>query len=1570
MIQVSTYAGTGVPGLLDGPAATAQFQAPTGMVFDGAGNMLVTEAFSCLVRKISATGIVSTIAGTGVCGYADGPAASAQFTNPIGIAMDAAGNVFLADSARIRKISPDGIVSTVAGTGMPGFANGPGVNAQFQYLYGLTIDSGGNLYATANSSVRKITPDGFVSTLAGTGVNGYVDGPGSTAQFYNLGNIDIDKSGNLFVADAWNHRIRKVTPTGIVSTVAGSGVLGYADGSVDLAQFAYPYGVVVDGGGNLFVADGYNSRVRKIAANGVVSTLAGSGTRGFLDGTASTAQFWYPLSLEMDSLGNLYLVEGGQIVAPADPSKRIRKIATPGIPFGANPGTSTTTTTTSVPVATNCPAGLGSDADGDCLPDSSETQIGTSPSNPDTDGDGLLDSWEAPDGVPGAGYWVGGQKVDQDYIFGLWDGKNSLKYGAGTVDRCIQANAVDSLSRVSGSGFSCFNHRPNPLRKDVYVEMDWEDCAKGLCPETPIGNVSVDPNHHSPSVAGLKDLVDMFAAAPVVNPDGSSGVTLNLVVDDQIKHKPNCATVENIRAGFEGSDQQRSAVTPANAAIPNLLIPFVPGGPTYGQVIEARSKSVRYVWAGHAIDRVALKPDGTLEPVQDIETNGSANPATRDCPYPSFATLLRQGMGLENLPSFDFSQWGMGTGKTIAAAMSGAAWICSPDAKLDGLIYDAGLLFPNVLPLGQIVETKSACYRNTRAGVPYVDSTSPLNPFSFGGKYLIINPGIFPAKIKPYLSQVTTFSLKAPIQMLLGESGASSARQLWSRGLANLLGQSMGLSYTEAGNDPVVAGRKQTTPNELLGPVLPSSFNRWTNLDFAPGSNVRKAEGGFPPFDVLASEDPDNDGVPNGTDNCPVISNPGQQQTEFRSWLSTIPRYARYYFEWGTACDGDIDGDGMVNLLPVAAAPAAPATARFSLGAQTPFPQVLPDGRVVDPYPNDSDNDGIPNDVDTDGDGDGVANATDNCLFMTNVDQRNVDGDAQGDQCDFDADGDGAENSFELALGANPGVSTSTPEFLGEANSCSNGIDDDGDGQTDAVDTGCKDPDGDSNPTLTDNCPTVSNRGWTDNDGDGIGNWCDATLSLESVDPRVVVLNTQTVTVTVSSSVAGSVSIRSGGTCSGALVASTTIAVGSIPDQTFPATMTIPAGTFVEGANSFKVCLTSGLGADEKVLLISKDTGAPTTTTTTLAPTTTHATTTTTTTRATTTATTTTSTLAPTSTTTTLAPTTTTTTLAPTTTTTTLAPTTTTTTLAPTTTTTTLAPTTKCAVCVMLGSGTTVSNGGSTNSITVTGGDVYIHSNSAAALVGNGGAGAFKLTTPAGKFVNIVGGTNWQAGPIPPNVRTFQAERSDPLAYVGAPVAPPAWTQKTSNGWYSSNTTLVSGIYGDFGWGGATLTLNPGVYGSINSGGVSGTKLVLKAGTYIVTGNLALNGQTTIETANNGLDEVTLYFTCRTGNAPRTCGANGELGGKLTTGGLTQINLRPPATGSLRGMSIFYDRNNTSELPLNGSTNFSTGAIYAKRSLVNFGSSNILTSGQLVIGKIALNSGGKVFATYDATKLP
>jgi NHL repeat len=403
----------------------------------------------------------------------------------------------------------------------------------------------------------KVTPEGFVSTLAGTGIGGYLDGAGSIAQFYNPGNIDIDRSGNLFVADSWNHRIRKVLPDGTVSTVAGNGSPGFADGDSLAAQFYYPYGVVVDGAGNLFVADSFNYRVRKIAVGGTVSTTAGPGTYGFLDGSATTAQFAIPLTLEMDSTGNLFLAES---VFQAEPYRRIRKISTPGIPFGTNPGTSTTTTTTSAPVASNCPAGLGADADGDCLPDSSEIQIGTSASNPDTDGDGLLDSWEAPSDVPGAGYWAGGQKVDQDYIFGLWDGKNSLKYGSGTVASCLQANPADSQSRVSGSGFSCFNHRPNPLRKDVYLEMDWEDCAKGLCPETPVGNVPIDPNHHSPNVSGLKDVVDMFAAAPVTNPDGSAGVTLNLLVDDRIKNTNR--TVQRLKIFEQGLRDQTSSDQP------------------------------------------------------------------------------------------------------------------------------------------------------------------------------------------------------------------------------------------------------------------------------------------------------------------------------------------------------------------------------------------------------------------------------------------------------------------------------------------------------------------------------------------------------------------------------------------------------------------------------------------------------------------------------------------------------------------------------------------------------------------------------------------------------------------------------------------------------------------------------------------------------------------------------------------------------------------------------------------------------------------------------------------------
>ena len=346
-MQVSTFAGTGIPGVVDGPAATAQFHAPKGMAFDAQGNMLVAEAFKCLIRKVSTTGLVSTVAGTGVCGYLDGPVATAQFQNPQNLEIDPQGFIFLTDNRSIRKISPDGIVSTLAGTGVLGFADGPGATAQFENVGGLTLDSSGNLFVTERTRIRKVTPEGFVSTLAGTGSAGYQDGSGLVAQFQSLGDIDLDRAGNLYVADTVNNRIRKVSQTGMVSTVGGNGNPGFADGPSDSAQFVYPSDVVVDGAGNLFITDSFNYRVRKIAVTGIVSTLAGSGTAGFLDGDALTAQFWLPLGLEMDSLGNLYVTEAGTTLA--DPYRRIRKISTPGIPFGTNSGTSTTTTTTTIP---------------------------------------------------------------------------------------------------------------------------------------------------------------------------------------------------------------------------------------------------------------------------------------------------------------------------------------------------------------------------------------------------------------------------------------------------------------------------------------------------------------------------------------------------------------------------------------------------------------------------------------------------------------------------------------------------------------------------------------------------------------------------------------------------------------------------------------------------------------------------------------------------------------------------------------------------------------------------------------------------------------------------------------------------------------------------------------------------------------------------------------------------------------------------------------------------------------------------------------------------------------------
>ena len=211
--------------------------------------------------------MVSTLAGS-TSGYTDGTGTSAQFDYPIGVAVDGAGNVYVADgyNHRIRKITTSGVVSTLAGSGTSGYTDGTGTSAQFDYPTGVAVDGAGNVYVAdqVNHRIRKITTSGVVSTLAGSGTSGYTDGTGTSAQFSYPTGVAVDGAGNVYVADYDNHRIRKITASGVVSTLAGSGTYGYTDGTGTSAKFYYPTGVAVDGAGNVYVADQYNHRIRKI----------------------------------------------------------------------------------------------------------------------------------------------------------------------------------------------------------------------------------------------------------------------------------------------------------------------------------------------------------------------------------------------------------------------------------------------------------------------------------------------------------------------------------------------------------------------------------------------------------------------------------------------------------------------------------------------------------------------------------------------------------------------------------------------------------------------------------------------------------------------------------------------------------------------------------------------------------------------------------------------------------------------------------------------------------------------------------------------------------------------------------------------------------------------------------------------------------------------------------------------------------------------------------------------------------------------------------------------------------
>jgi len=311
-MRVLTFAGSGTSGFRDDIGTAASFASPAGLAFDAAGNIYVADKVNHRIRKITRSGAVTTFAGTGTRGFKDGAANVAQFNFPASVAVDPAGNVFVADNwnQRIRKITPDGQVSTFAGTGTPGFTDGPGTSAQFDSPNGVATDAAGNVYVAdpGNQRIRKITASGLVSTFAGNGNPGVSDGPPAFAQFTSPANVAVGATGNVYVADAGNNLIRVISPSGVTSTLAGSGAAGNTDGGPAAASFNSPYGVGVDANGNVFVADQFNDRIRQVTPDGVVSTLAGS-TTGFLDAAPALSKFNLPNGVAVDPSGNVFIAD-------------------------------------------------------------------------------------------------------------------------------------------------------------------------------------------------------------------------------------------------------------------------------------------------------------------------------------------------------------------------------------------------------------------------------------------------------------------------------------------------------------------------------------------------------------------------------------------------------------------------------------------------------------------------------------------------------------------------------------------------------------------------------------------------------------------------------------------------------------------------------------------------------------------------------------------------------------------------------------------------------------------------------------------------------------------------------------------------------------------------------------------------------------------------------------------------------------------------------------------------------------------------------------------------------------
>jgi sugar lactone lactonase YvrE len=331
--NIGATGATGITGITGGTGSTdstavipALFSSPADVAVDAVGNLYVADYWYNRIQKISTNGTVSTLAGTGNVGAINGLGKLASFNKPSGLSVDAAGNVYVADAGNnlIRKIAPDGTVSTLAGTVVAvDTSNTVTEQPLFSGPSGVAVDASGNVYVAdaGNNRICVVSPSGNTRTLTGNGNAGSNNGAGKNATFSNPTGVAVDGSGNVYVADMLNNLIRKVAPDGTTSTLAGNGNVGSKDGLDTAARFYFPNSLAVDASGNVYVTDDINNLIRAITPAGRVTTLAGNGQAGSQNGLGTQASFNDPAGISINALGNLYVADAN--------NNLIRKI-TPG----------------------------------------------------------------------------------------------------------------------------------------------------------------------------------------------------------------------------------------------------------------------------------------------------------------------------------------------------------------------------------------------------------------------------------------------------------------------------------------------------------------------------------------------------------------------------------------------------------------------------------------------------------------------------------------------------------------------------------------------------------------------------------------------------------------------------------------------------------------------------------------------------------------------------------------------------------------------------------------------------------------------------------------------------------------------------------------------------------------------------------------------------------------------------------------------------------------------------------------------------------------------------------------